>query len=588
MGLTDTGFFTSANMTKHLAGTFAQLPTASYNFLGCTYEAQDTVQTFLCVLTAPNTYTWILIASGTSGGAAFGLLAARPTATAANAGMFYYATDIGELFRNVQSAAATFSWLLFQQESIPSNLVTWSTQIAWGINPSTGADTNVGSVASPLATWAEFRRRNIVAGGFAQSLGNVTVTIVGNLGQSDPENFMGMSVPIGTVLIVTHTPATVYTSVVGVVTAKAAPNTPQSFTDPALPVSWTASGLVGLRGRITSGARAGTLFWIAKDLGGKAARLLVPGSTPTTFPFGLTTSFPTLVAGDPFVIETLPTVDTLIIGGNFPIETGDDAVLSRLVLRDASYTGVATIVTNTAGSLVSYIGCKLANAYSLLEAYFESAINVSVTSGMNLSVLGGGCLAAAGIVMVGGSVTLNNILVQTGSIQIFDYAALFLNGDAGVFDSPSSGILAEEQGLWDASGGARTYGSGNTAFGAVLQSSKILYTTLPTITGASDAQVDGITKTWATFPYYDSTTDSGAILAGTSQRAQGTVNVNGATPVPVAVASIQATDIVVLMRTVNGGTPGITPLCVITAGVGFTITGIALDTSTYAWKLQKG
>jgi hypothetical protein len=73
-------------------------------------------------------------------------------------------------------------------------------------------------------------------------------------------------------------------------------------------------------------------------------------------------------------------------------------------------------------------------------------------------------------------------------------------------------------------------------------------------------------------------------VAGTFQN-WGTVVASGATAVDVGYTQIKAADTVVLTRVVNGGTPGITPRVTITPGTKFTITGVAGDTSTYAFKI---
>lgn len=53
----------------------------------------------------------------------------------------------------------------------------------------------------------------------------------------------------------------------------------------------------------------------------------------------------------------------------------------------------------------------------------------------------------------------------------------------------------------------------------------------------------------------------------------------------IALATIAAGDTVIVSRIVNGGAPGIAPLIVITAGVGFTLTFAGGDTSTYSWRV---
>lgn len=66
---------------------------------------------------------------------------------------------------------------------------------------------------------------------------------------------------------------------------------------------------------------------------------------------------------------------------------------------------------------------------------------------------------------------------------------------------------------------------------------------------------------------------------------EGTVQLNGAAAVNVAFTNMKATDKVILFRTTNAGTPGIAPLVTITANTGFSVTGIALDTSTYTYRI---
>jgi len=75
-------------------------------------------------------------------------------------------------------------------------------------------------------------------------------------------------------------------------------------------------------------------------------------------------------------------------------------------------------------------------------------------------------------------------------------------------------------------------------------------------------------------PYY-------ANVAGTVSR--GTFQLNGATPVVVPFIGIRADDQIAIEKTINVG-GGTAPVITITAGTGFTATGVAGDTSTYAWR----
>ena len=138
--------------------------------------------------------------------------------------------------------------------------------------------------------------------------------------------------------------------------------------------------------------------------------------------------------------------------------------------------------------------------------------------------------------------------------------------------------------------GERLYGSGNVSFGVRLVGG--LFTGPAdnrVLTGtAGDLAVSGITKTWAQTPYYDQTTGSGAMDPTVSNRATGTFNFNGATPVAVAVASIQASDSVIVYPTAAGGTLGAWAITSQTPGVGFTIVSVAGNANAAFFALKKG
>lgn len=74
-------------------------------------------------------------------------------------------------------------------------------------------------------------------------------------------------------------------------------------------------------------------------------------------------------------------------------------------------------------------------------------------------------------------------------------------------------------------------------------------------------------------------------IAATGYTNVGTVTANGATSVDVSYPDIKATDVVILTRKTDGGTPGNTPRVTIAAGSKFTINGDALDTSVYAYAI---
>lgn len=63
----------------------------------------------------------------------------------------------------------------------------------------------------------------------------------------------------------------------------------------------------------------------------------------------------------------------------------------------------------------------------------------------------------------------------------------------------------------------------------------------------------------------------------------GTVVLNGATPVVVETTAVAANSRIFLTHNVVGGTPAFAWVSARSAGVSFSVTGVALDTSTLAW-----
>ena len=112
------------------------------------------------------------------------------------------------------------------------------------------------------------------------------------------------------------------------------------------------------------------------------------------------------------------------------------------------------------------------------------------------------------------------------------------------------------------------------------------------VTGAELAYLSGVTagiqtqlnaKAPSASPTFTGTVTMGAKLdvATGANTSVGTVTLNGTTPVVVSNTSITASSIVFLSKVTDGGTPGITPTYTVSAGVSFSVTGVALDTLVY-------
>lgn len=90
------------------------------------------------------------------------------------------------------------------------------------------------------------------------------------------------------------------------------------------------------------------------------------------------------------------------------------------------------------------------------------------------------------------------------------------------------------------------------------------------------------------------TVTSGDLIANTAGRGlrvkeganarMGTLTLNGATPVVVSTTAVSATSRIFLTaQSANGGTPAFHYVSAQSAGVSFTVQGVALDTSIVAW-----
>lgn len=82
---------------------------------------------------------------------------------------------------------------------------------------------------------------------------------------------------------------------------------------------------------------------------------------------------------------------------------------------------------------------------------------------------------------------------------------------------------------------------------------------------------------------------AGPILKQGANGRVGTFVANGVTPVVVANTSVAITDAIIISLNTVGGTVGANPpdIQTITAGVGFTVAGLTLDTSTYNYAIIK-
>lgn len=127
-----------------------------------------------------------------------------------------------------------------------------------------------------------------------------------------------------------------------------------------------------------------------------------------------------------------------------------------------------------------------------------------------------------------------------------------------------------------------TLTNGNTPSLALAAPSGGSLTINGAVIGGTTAAAASVTTLAASDNITMGTAAKGVVLKQGANGKCGTFVSNGATPVTVSNTSIAVTDTIIISLNTVGGTVGAHPaIQTITAGVGFTVAGTALDTSTY-------
>jgi len=310
----------------------------------------------------------------------------------------------------------------------------WSAQANWWINGTTGSDRASGAGAgTPIKTHAELVRRTgrLLGEGCA----SYTVRLAG-------AGFGGID---WTAIRAKHWPTLTYLGArtvlySGSVTARTLYAVPPAapargdMTDAAIPVSWTASGLLGKLFIGTAGTIAGRLGWIEKDLGAKTA-----GYNPPVHPG-------TYAFGDVTVADTFDVVELLPCG---PLICPEGCTIW---LYDLAFDGTASptwdVLRVTSESNVIATGCSFENgaAAVLGGSYFDAmacrfASSSSVVIRMaGVFILDGSTLECTARADPGATLEVYEAVTTWGR-PAMAYAGqgplqLFAGGWWGVFDMP--------------------------------------------------------------------------------------------------------------------------------------------------------
>ena len=149
---------------------------------------------------------------------------------------------------------------------LPVGSALWQHQVQWYLDEGAGNDENDGlTLLTPIKTFDEYRRRvgTMIAPGltvYMDLLSNVTLPIVVDMEMTQSSLWIR-----GKRTLLYSGSVTAYQAF------NYATNTEAQITDAALPVSWTASGLVNKLIEVTSGPNAGSAGYLGSDLSAKTS-----------------------------------------------------------------------------------------------------------------------------------------------------------------------------------------------------------------------------------------------------------------------------------------------------------------------------
>ena len=362
-------------------------------------------------------------------------------------------------------------------------------QSAWTINPSTGSDSAAGTSAAPLRTAQELAHRRT---GCVVNSG-VTVTVAGSLGAADWPTFPAIG-PSGYEVWSCSAAATTLRT--GTLTGATAATSSAAATasDSTANFSTACSGgsCAGYRLRVTSGARAGAIAWVAYVVSTTQIRLsgpvidpFVSGPTSATSPPGYASlATAAITAGDPYVLEQLPLLRTPSFG---PISGDTTTQATHLVVDSCAFSNVVQYPTYASGVVIndvaepyngvvaaadvigSYAGFMTGGVYhaSLFDDFFQvngplqtyaydsaflgdAALNGVVIWGASVlqESCGAPCAYAGGFSAVesGASVTINGLVQPSGGPTVIQPgAAMFLQASYGLGGYGSNGVCVHVQ-----------------------------------------------------------------------------------------------------------------------------------------------
>jgi len=196
----------------------------------------------------------------------------------------------------------------------------WATQTEWAVNATTGNDTNVGSLVSPLQTLTEYAKRVIAIGGHRAAAQVVVDILTSTLPTDMPQGTINV---YRSPVLVSAVATLIFRGTSGVTTVQSgtfsastpvtpSTNTYQTGTD-SLARPWTpfiSNSPTGLRVRnTTAGVRLNSTFWPWKNLVAGDGQFSQPYAAIVLSAGAFGQAMSTLVTGDTYAVEQLPMLD---------------------------------------------------------------------------------------------------------------------------------------------------------------------------------------------------------------------------------------------------------------------------------------
>jgi hypothetical protein len=357
------------------------------------------------------------------------------------------------------------------------------TQADWYFDAVAGSDSNTGAtVGAPLKTFTEWHRR-IGDGALnpaydATRLARlVTLHLLTSMGVGGGQlDLTRVRMATDVALCVDGSAAIgapVRSGTFTTVTAKnPATNQPFVLVDSSLPAADSWKDYVGYRCRISSGARAGVIMWIDKDMSAAAIGPVAKGMQPSDpqIPTALTGASPTSIfsaavtqtapqVGDPYVVEAMPTIS--LVGYNVTSAGVTDIATSNggvVLLQQVSinvtgegatyFSGNTKLITTSCHSFQIFSSCRhyISVCDGVSDFEYEGVAMFVALAGKTEKR--GGTLAGL-YVPVGGNWSL--MQCYPGAMLLLEYDTQVMGGQiqvsgvglhfnsACVWDTPSNG-----------------------------------------------------------------------------------------------------------------------------------------------------